>query len=130
MSDQAIVRIHDDIVQTVAVEASIGAGKWKDLLKNDELQSQKRFLIACSNQAFQQLGGINALIYYSNTIFQKSLGFDTHLAALMSGVLNTWFFIASFIPWFLIDRVVRRPLVSQTQHHSTEPIPTFNSSCP
>jgi hypothetical protein len=32
----------------------------------------------------------------------------------MSGFLQTWFFIASFIPWFLIDRIGRRPLVSSS----------------
>jgi hypothetical protein len=50
---------------------------------------------------------------YANTLFQNSVGFSTHMAGLMSGYLNTWFFIASFIPYFLIDRVGRRPLVSQ-----------------
>ena len=30
----------------------------------------------------------------------------------MSGFLQTWFFVASFIPWFLIDRIGRKPLVS------------------
>ena len=29
----------------------------------------------------------------------------------MSGFLQTWFFVASFIPWLLIDRVGRRPLL-------------------
>lgn len=110
MSDAAIQRIHSDIVNTVAYEASIGAGTWHDLLKEDSIQSRRRFLIACSVQAFQQLGGINALIYYSSTLFQKSLGFSANMSALMSGFLNTWFFVASFIPWFLIDRVGRRPL--------------------
>ncbi|KAK4959643.1 hypothetical protein LTR66_013006 [Elasticomyces elasticus] len=111
MSDEAIVRMHNDIANTVAMEASIGAGKWSDLLRNDDIQSQRRFLIACGIQIFQQLGGINALIYYSNTLFSKSLGFDSHLSSLMSGFLNTWFFLASFIPWFLIDRLGRRPLL-------------------
>ena len=32
----------------------------------------------------------------------------------MSGFLQLWFFIASFIPWLLIDRIGRRPLVSQS----------------
>lgn len=110
MPPEAIDRMHADIVNTVAYEASIGSGTWSDLLKSDSIQSRRRFLIACSVQAFQQLGGINALIYYSNTLFSKSLGFSTNMSALMSGFLNTWFFVASFIPWVLIDRVGRRPL--------------------
>jgi hypothetical protein len=48
-------------------------------------------------------------------LFQKSLGFDENLSGLMAGFLNTWFFLASFIPWFLIDRFGRRPLVSERQ---------------
>ena len=50
-------------------------------------------------------------IYYSNTLFQQSVGLSPDLSALMSGFLNTWFFVASFIPWFLIDRIGRRPLL-------------------
>lgn len=110
MSDAVVERTHSDIVNTVAYESSIGAGSWGDLLKNDEIQSRRRFLIACGIQIFQQLGGINALIYYSSTLFNKSLGFSPEMSALMSGFLNTWFFVASFIPWFLIDRIGRRPL--------------------
>lgn len=49
---------------------------------------------------------------YSGALFQNSLGFDANLSGLMAGFLNTWFFLASFIPWFLIDRLGRRPLVS------------------
>jgi sugar porter (SP) family MFS transporter len=111
MSDEAVVRMAEDIRNVVAYESSVDSGKWSDLLKNDEIQSQRRFLIACSIQAFQQLGGINALIYYSATLFEQSVGLSSNMSALMSGFLNTWFFAASFIPWFLIDRVGRRPLL-------------------
>lgn len=52
------------------------------------------------------------ILDYSGTIFSTSIGFDAHSAALMSGFLFTWFFVASFIPWLLIDSIGRRPLVS------------------
>ncbi|KAN0107903.1 putative hexose carrier protein [Hyaloscypha variabilis] len=106
----SITALHNTILSTSAYEKSLGTGSWRDLLQNDAIQSRRRFLIACAIQSFQQLGGINALIYYSNTLF-SSIGFDSHLSALMSGFLQTWFFIASFIPWFLIDRIGRRPLL-------------------
>jgi hypothetical protein len=94
------------------------------------VHTRRRFLIACGIQIFQQLGGINALICklagdplgcthdsdhsvdYAGALFQNSLGFDANTSGLMAGFLNTWFFLASFIPWFLIDRFGRRPLVS------------------
>ena len=111
--DPVIVqRLHGEILQTVEYETSIGAGSWKDLLRNDRIKSQRRLLIACAIQIFQQLGGINAVIYYSGTLFEKSIGFDAHMSSLMSGFLQTWFLVASLIPWFLIDRIGRRPLVS------------------
>jgi hypothetical protein len=110
-SETDILKLHADIVNTVRVETELNAGSWKDVLRSDQLHSRRRFLISCSIQIFQQLGGINAVIYYSGTLFNKSIGFDKHLSGLMSGFLQTWFFVASFIPWLLIDRVGRRPLL-------------------
>lgn len=103
MSDSAIRALHADIKQTAEMEASFGAGKWSDIFVEDAISSRRRFFIACGIQSFQQLGGINALIYYSSTLF-ASIGFDDHMSALMSGFLQTFFFLASFIPWVLIDR--------------------------
>ena len=62
LPDETIVRLHQDILDAVALEASVGSGSWKHLLKNDKVKSRRRLLIACSIQAFQQLGGINAII--------------------------------------------------------------------
>ncbi|KAL1597640.1 hypothetical protein SLS59_007338 [Nothophoma quercina] len=110
LNDLEVQRLHTVITETVAYENSRQAG-WKDIVRKDPIKSRRRFLIACGIQIFQQLGGINAIIYYSGTLFQKSIGFDTHMSSLMSGFLQTWFFVASFIPWFLIDRIGRRPLL-------------------
>ncbi|KAK8844532.1 hypothetical protein IAR55_006379 [Kwoniella newhampshirensis] len=98
---------HTEICHAVELENSIGSGTWRDLLKEDEIKSRRRLVIACSIQFFQQIGGINALIYYAGTF----LALVTTSPALVSGALFTWFFIASFIPWFLIDSAGRRPLL-------------------
>ncbi|KAK2039387.1 general substrate transporter [Colletotrichum somersetense] len=109
--DETIQVMHNNIMQTVSYEAAVSSHSWKDVFVQDKIKTQKRFFIACAIQGFQQLGGINAIIYYSSTLFEKSIGFDNHMSSLMSGFLQTWFFVASFIPWFLIDRVGRRPLL-------------------
>lgn len=109
MSDRDIRDMHANIKKTSDMERELGTGKWMDILKSDAIQSRRRFVIACAIQSFQQLGGINAIIYYSATLF-SSIGMNGDMAALMSGFLQTWFFLVSFVPWFLIDRAGRRPL--------------------
>ncbi|EPE34774.1 MFS general substrate transporter [Glarea lozoyensis ATCC 20868] len=125
MSEEKIFALNASIVQAASYEASLGAGKWSALnpfripnrtnksflCHDDRISSRRRFFLACALQSMQQLGGINALIYYSTTLFRTSLDFTPHLASLMSGFLQTFFFLASFIPWALIDRIGRRPLL-------------------
>ena len=60
--DEAIVRLHSDILRAVEDEAATGSGSWKTLLQADAIHSRRRLLIACGIQSFQQLGGINAII--------------------------------------------------------------------
>lgn len=98
---------HKEIQDAVQLEQSIGSGSWADLLKEDKLCSRRRLLIACAIQFFQQVGGINAIIFYAGNFF--SLVSDK--ASLLAGGLFTWFFIASFIPWLLIDTAGRRKLL-------------------
>ena len=114
MDDDAVETLHQIIVKTVAFESHHNAGSWGELFRRDDVRSARRLFLACFIQAAQQLGGINAIIYYSGTVFQNSIGFSPHDAALLSGYLQTWFFVASFIPWPLIDRIGRRPLLLST----------------
>jgi len=67
MSKHAIVSLHDDIMKTAAMEAKIGDRTWEDLRENDNIQGQRRFLIACAIPAFRQIDGINTIVYYSGT---------------------------------------------------------------
>ncbi|KAK9386644.1 general substrate transporter [Lipomyces mesembrius] len=111
VDDPDVVQQYEEIVETVIMESAEGSGSWSDFYKSDGLQSCRRLWTAIAVQVFQQLGGINAIIYYATTLFQQSIGFSPKMAGLMSGFLQTWMFIASFIPWFLIDRFGRKPLI-------------------
>ncbi|KAK9481673.1 general substrate transporter [Lipomyces starkeyi] len=91
------------------MEKAEESGSWKDFYKKHGLQSSRRLWTACAIPIFQQLSGINALIYYAATLFQQSIGFDSRKAGMMASLLQTWLFVTSFIPWYLIDRIGRRP---------------------
>ncbi|WVW82652.1 hypothetical protein I302_104663 [Kwoniella bestiolae CBS 10118] len=101
-----VVAQHREIQQAVEIEQSLGSGKWSDLLHEDDLKSRRRLIIACAIQFFQQIGGINGLIFYMGNFF----ALVSDKPALLAGAVFTWFFAASFIPWFLIDSLGRRKL--------------------
>jgi MFS family permease len=61
-SDEDIRALHADILQTVAVETSLGTGTWKDILKSDSIQSRRRLFLAMGIQMMQQLGGNTAVL--------------------------------------------------------------------
>lgn len=107
ITHQDVLLQHQEIQDAVALEVAIGSGTWSDLLKEDKIKSRRRLLIACSIQFFQQIGGINAIIFYAGNFF----ALVSDQGALLAGGLFTWFFIASFIPWFMIDTVGRRKLL-------------------
>ena len=107
ITHQDVIAQHDEIQAAVELEQAVGSGSWGDLLKKDKLHSRRRLLIACSIQFFQQVGGINAIIFYAGNFF----ALVSDQGALLAGGLFTWFFIASFIPWFLIDTAGRRKLL-------------------
>lgn len=102
-----VIEQHIEILEGIKLESSVGSSSWKDLLREDSIKSRRRLLIACSVQFFQQAGGINALIFYMGNF----LALVTDKASLLAGFVFVWFFVASFIPWTLIDTLGRRKLL-------------------
>ncbi|XP_059044940.1 facilitated trehalose transporter Tret1-like [Achroia grisella] len=73
----------------------------------------KRFipavLISLGLMVFQQFSGINAVIFYAETIFQMSgSSIDKNLSSIIIGLVN---FISTFIATALIDRLGRKILL-------------------
>lgn len=58
---------------------------------------------------FQQMSGINAVIFYTNTIFEAAdTGIDPNLATIIVGIIQV---IATFISSLVVDKLGRRVLL-------------------
>ncbi|KAF2685867.1 general substrate transporter [Lentithecium fluviatile CBS 122367] len=70
----------------------------------------KRTLVGCGIMFFQQFVGINALIYYSPSLF-KTLGQDYEMQLLLSGIINCTQLVGVITSLWTMDRFGRRPLL-------------------
>ncbi|KAI1102683.1 general substrate transporter [Jackrogersella minutella] len=70
----------------------------------------KRTHVGIGLMFFQQFGGVNALIYYSPTLF-ATMGLNREMQIDMSGVLNICQMVACFWSLWGMDRFGRRPLL-------------------
>ncbi|RKP08472.1 sugar transporter [Thamnocephalis sphaerospora] len=98
----------DEIQDSIRLEREIGNGSWRELKDNG---MWRRVLIGIGLQMFQQLTGINVVMYYSNDVL-KSAGFTgrqlTLLSTAVTGIVNV---VATLPGMYLIDRAGRRVLL-------------------
>ncbi|KAL2212453.1 quinate permease [Sarocladium strictum] len=90
----------------------VGAGFWKPFAALKQKKIQWRFLLGALLFVFQNGSGINAINYYSPTVF-ASLGLTgTNTAFLTTGLFGVVKTVLTFI-WllFLIDKMGRRKLL-------------------
>jgi sugar porter (SP) family MFS transporter len=97
------------IEYAIAIEAE-EVGSWSDVFKDGGISGWTRVLIGFSANFFQQLSGVNVMSSLGPYIFENSIGMSRYDAMLVSGGLQIWYFLSSFVPWYAIDRVGRRKL--------------------
>ncbi|KAL5593926.1 hypothetical protein FOBRF1_013028 [Fusarium oxysporum] len=70
----------------------------------------RRILVGAGLMFFQQFIGINALIYYSPTLF-GTMGLDLNMQLIMSGVLNILQLVGVFSSLWTLDRFGRKTIL-------------------
>lgn len=60
---------------------------------------------------FQQISGINLITYYAANIYETSIGMTPFMSRILAACNGTEYFIASWFPIFIIEKVGRRPLM-------------------
>lgn len=84
---------------------------WRDLFTMDENRHFHRVVLAYVNQMFQQISGINLITYYAATIYENSIGLSGFLSRILAACNGTEYFLASWVPVFIIEKAGRRPLM-------------------
>ncbi|KAM6985353.1 proton myo-inositol cotransporter-like [Aplochiton taeniatus] len=72
--------------------------------------TRRALVVGCGLQMFQQLSGINTIMYYSATILQMSGVRDEKLAIWLSGLTAFTNFLFTLLGVWLVERVGRRKL--------------------
>ena len=99
----------DDIRESLHLELSHQRASLFERL-NGRLRYGRPIFLAIAIGAFNQLSGINAILYYLNDIFAAA-GFNkvsSNLQAVMIGLMNL---LATFLGMALIDRIGRKMLL-------------------
>ena len=98
-----------DVEAQVSAEAAEGEASWSEVFSP---RVRKALIVGVGLAIFQQITGINAIIYYANTIFDSaglvSTESQTKATLYCVGLTNV---LATFIAVAYIDRFGRRPLL-------------------
>lgn len=95
-----------DLTRLQAESNLMGGSVFRQLFSN---RFRPAVLISLGLMIFQQFSGINAVIFYAETIFQMSgSSIDKNLSSIIIGLVN---FISTFIATALIDRLGRKILL-------------------
>lgn len=95
-----------EIKMNVLLQRQEGERSYSDMFK----RYRSRVFIAMSAQALAQLNGINVISYYAPLVFE-SAGWVGRDAILMTGINGISYFLSTIPPWFLVDRLGRRPIL-------------------
>lgn len=85
ITDKIAVQEADIIKESVRAMSAMKAKK-SDMFTGGKTQHLRRVTLGAVSQLFQQIGGCNAVIYFSPVIFEERLGLERNLALILGGV--------------------------------------------
>ncbi|KAL2002547.1 hypothetical protein VTN02DRAFT_6534 [Thermoascus thermophilus] len=103
--------IHSEFTAIKDTVLEMEKSGYKDLFTMTEDRHFHRVVLAYVNQMFQQISGINLITYYAATIYENSIGLDGLLSRILAACNGTEYFLASWLPVFIIEKAGRRPLM-------------------
>ncbi|OAA56308.1 General substrate transporter [Niveomyces insectorum RCEF 264] len=112
LDDADVQKTKNEIDNALALEQDGGPWRITEMFQSGPLKIRRRYILAISLQAMQQLSGINLLVYFFPHILTTNLGMSTETSLQLAAGLSLTYFVFSLIPLFWLDRMSRRfPLI-------------------
>ncbi|CAG8743390.1 784_t:CDS:10, partial [Racocetra persica] len=116
-TDPVVTNEFNEIKENVGFEREIAAKSYLELVKIGPENIRKRVILGVSIQAFQQLTGINAIMYYAPQIFHNA-GLESNSSSLLATGINGIVNMLATIPAILwIDTWGRKPTLINGNFH-------------
>ncbi|KAJ5741702.1 hypothetical protein N7533_011111 [Penicillium manginii] len=99
------------VIHAAIQRSTSGAKTSGSLFSMNKNRHLHRLLIAMSVTMFTQLSGINAITFYSTSIFEETLGYSGTDARILAACLQMALALGGLTAVFVVDRFGRRPLM-------------------
>ncbi|OJJ79126.1 sugar porter family MFS transporter [Aspergillus glaucus CBS 516.65] len=76
-----------------------------------DVKNPRRLVLCFMIQLFQQFTGINVIAFYVTIVLETNVGLSRELSSLVAGFIQIAFWVGTFAPIFLIDRLGRRKVL-------------------
>ncbi|CAG8126425.1 unnamed protein product [Penicillium salamii] len=81
------------------------------LFADTQIKNTRRLTLCFVIQLFQQFTGINVIAFYVTIVLETNVGLSRELSSLVAGFIQIAFWIGTFPPIFLLDRLGRRKVL-------------------
>ncbi|KAJ6092308.1 hypothetical protein N7467_004277 [Penicillium canescens] len=81
------------------------------LFEKTDIKNTRRLTLCFMVQFFQQFTGINVIAFYVTIVLETNVGLSRELSSLVAGFIQIAFWVGTFPPIFLIDRLGRRKVL-------------------
>ncbi|KAJ5995556.1 hypothetical protein N7481_002533 [Penicillium waksmanii] len=109
--DPEVIREVTIIHAAIQRSTSNGTKKSGSIFSMNKNRHLHRLLIAMSVTMFTQLSGINAITFYSTSIFEETLGYSGIDARILAACLQMALALGGLTAVFVVDRFGRRAMV-------------------
>lgn len=97
--------------ESIINEKADGEFGWRDVFRNGRQQTFRRIMLGVGANFMQQMGGVNVVAYYLPVVLERSFGFNTRLALILSACDAMQWMVWAAVAMWAIERFGRKNLM-------------------